>query len=317
MDMDRVYIENIEDGQKVVSYYMIKQAAIKTASNNTKFMDFTLMDKTGEINAKLWDCPEDAETYIEGKVIKIAGSVSIFKGALQLKINKLRLSSEEDNIVSMDYVKTAPLESEDMYQFLMNKIDEMADEDIKKITKAIYEDHKEQLLYFPAAMKNHHAIMGGLLYHVKRMLEMAEKMTEVYPVIRKDYLFCGVLLHDIAKIYEMDANEFGLVKDYTPEGHLLGHIIQGIKLVERYSEKLDVDEEKSMLVQHMILSHHSEPEYGSPKRPMIIEAEMLHFVDNIDARVYDMSEALSDVAPGEFSDRIWTMENRKLYQSES
>ena len=313
--MEKAYIVDLKDNEKITSGFMIKQATVKTANNNKKYMDFTLMDKTGEINAKLWEYPVDADDYIEGVIVKIAGTTNDYKGTLQLKINKIRLVNEEDEIATMDYVKTAPIDGNTMYDFIMSKVEEIEDEDIKKLTKTIYEDNKEKLLYFPAAMKNHHAVMGGLLYHVKRMVKMAERMIEVYPIIRKDYLYCGVLLHDIAKLMEMDSNEYGIVKGYTVEGNLLGHIIQGIKLVEKYAEKLDIDEEKSLLIQHMILSHHSEPEYGSPKRPMIIEAEMLHYIDNIDAKIFDMTEAIENVEPGEFSDRIWTMDNRKLYQS--
>lgn len=193
--MEKEYIIDFEDGKKITTFFMIKQAQVKIATNSKKYMDFTLMDKTGEINAKLWELPKEADDYTEGTIVKIAGQINDYRGSLQLKVNKIRVLLEEDDVIIQDYIKAAPIDAEIMYGFLMGKIDEMQDEEIKELTKTIYTDYKEQLLYFPAAMKNHHAIMGGLLYHVKRMLEMAEKMTEVYPVIRKDHLYS---LYDMA-----------------------------------------------------------------------------------------------------------------------
>jgi len=146
------------------------------------------------------------------------------------------------------------------------------------------------------------------------MLRTAEKISEVYTSLNKDLLYAGVILHDLAKMEEMDSSILGIVSDYTVEGTLLGHIVQGIKNLEIVGQRLGVDKEVVMLLQHMILSHHYEPEYGSPVKPMIPEAEVLHYLDIIDARIFDMTKATKDIEAGSFSDRLWSLENRRVYK---
>lgn len=313
--MKKNFIINLNTGDQVEDFFMVKSFSAKMASNNKKYFDFLLYDNTGEINAKLWEASEESEDYMEGQIIKVRGIISEWNGKKQVKILKIRLSQKEDMCDLRDFIQAAPEEAEDMYALIMQYTNNIEDKELKKLTQELLEAHKEPLSYYPAAKKNHHAIMAGLLYHIKRMLLMAEKMCCVYPNLRKDYLFCGVILHDIAKLYEMNSSEHGVVVDYTTEGYLLGHIVQGIKLVEEKGIELGVDREKLLMVEHMILSHHNEPEFGSPKRPMFPEAEMLHYLDLIDARIYDMEEALKNTESGTFTDKIWTMHNRKLYKS--
>jgi len=128
-------------------------------------------------------------------------------------------------------------------------------------------------------------------------------------------VFAGVILHDIEKINEMDATEVGVVEDYTREGQLLGHIIMGIKRIDRMSDQLGIDPELSLLIQHMILTHHYEPEFGSPKKPLIPEGELLHYLDMIDARMYDMNKALKDQEADTFTDPVFVLDRRRLYKS--
>ena len=148
------------------------------------------------------------------------------------------------------------------------------------------------------------------------MIMTAEKVCQVYDKLDRDLLYAGVLLHDMEKLHEINANEWGISDGYSFEGNMLGHIIQGIKVLDKQMKELNFPEEKAIMVEHMILSHHYEPEYGSPRKPLFPEAEMLHYLDMIDARMYDMQEALDATAPGQFSDRVWTLDNRRLYKKE-
>ncbi len=148
-----------------------------------------------------------------------------------------------------------------------------------------------------------------------RMLQSGERLCQVYDFLKTDYVYSGVILHDICKILEMDSDEYGVVSDYTMEGKLLGHIIQGIKEIETEGEKIGLSREKSVVLQHMVLSHHYEPEFGSPKKPMTPEAEILHFLDIIDARMFDFEHALEGVESGKFTDKIWLLDNRNLYRT--
>jgi 3'-5' exoribonuclease len=179
--------------------------------------------------------------------------------------------------------------------------------------KIALEEHMDSLLIWPAAVKNHHSIRSVLLFHTLTMLQSAEGLLKVYTFLRSDLVYAGAILHDIAKLYELDATNTGIATDYTREGMLLGHIVQGILWVERTALRIGLDPRLATLVQHMLLAHHYEPEYGSPRRPMFPEAELLHYLDIIDSRLYDMRKALLDTTGGKFSERLWTLHNRQLY----
>lgn len=314
--MEHVNINGFSAGIKIEGFYLIKAVECKTSSNNKKYFDFTLCDRTGEINAKLWEYKEEDErTYKNNLVIKVRGSVNEWLGSLQLKIDKIRPAVDADGVDISDFVPTAPYDPKFMYDEILRYMNLIDDEDIKNIIKVIITDAGDALLTYPAAKKNHHAVRSGLLYHTLTMLKSGEKLMEVYDFLNKDLLFGGIILHDMAKMYEMEAGELGLVADYTVEGQLLGHISQGVKLIENAAERVGAGNEVTMLLQHMVLSHHYEPEYGSPVKPMFPEAEMLHYLDIIDARMYDMKKAIQDTPVGSFSDRIWSLENRKVYRS--
>lgn len=302
--------------ERIEGFYLIKEIEAKTASNGNSFLDIKLSDNTGDINAKLWDCKEeDIINYSNNSIVKIRGDVSEWQGKKQIRVSLIRLATDADKINLAEYVQTAPYEPEDMYKQLQYYISKIENKDILRIVIEIIEEYKDRLLFYPAAKQNHHSIRSGLLYHIMRMLMTAERLMEVYTNINKDLLYAGIILHDIAKIDEMDASELGIVSDYTVEGQLLGHIIQGIKIIDNVSRKLGINRETSILLQHMLLSHHYEPEFGSPKRPMIPEGELLHYIDIIDARMYDMERALSSIETNEFTDKIWILDNRRLYKS--
>jgi len=309
-------IGDFKVGDFIEGFYLVKAVSVKTSSNNKTYLDFNLADKTGEINAKLWDSSKEEENqFTEGKLVKVRGNVSEWQSKLQLKIMRIRLSDEGDNLSLDDYVPKAPEESESMYEEILSYIEKMNNKDIYNIVSYMFKESKDKLMFYPAAKSNHHAMHGGLLYHILTMLRMADKLYDIYSFLDKDLLFGGVILHDMAKLDEMDSNELGIVSSYTSEGELLGHIIQGIKKIEKVADELNADKEITTLLQHMVLSHHYEPEFGSPKRPMIPEAEILHYLDIIDARMFDMKKTLENIKPMGFSDKVWTLNNRKLYKA--
>lgn len=309
-------INEYKAGDSMQGFFLIKECLIKTSSNNKKYLDISLADKSGEINAKLWDCTNEQELgFRQGAIVKVKGNIVQWQGRNQLNIEKVRVANTEDNLDISDYIPTAPYQAEVMLAELYSFIEKIINRDMKQIVTRIVEETKEKLLIHPAAMKNHHNIRAGLLYHIVTMLKVGESLSSIYPLVNKDLLLAGIILHDISKIDEMESNEIGLISDYTFEGQLLGHIIQGIKRIERVAVELGVDNEISILLQHMVLSHHYEPEFGSPKRPMIPEAELLHHIDMIDARMFDMEKVLSSTDAQSFSDKIWVLNNRKLYKA--
>lgn len=312
--MENKTIEEFNIGETIQGHFLVRAMLVKTANNNRKYVDFTLGDSTGEINAKLWDYDENKDPgYSENTLVKVRGQVNEWHGRKQLRINKIRKTTAQDNVSAKDFVPVAPYEPEFMMGEILKYVIKIRNRDIKEIVSRALNEKQEKLLHYPAAMKNHHSIRSGLLYHTMTMLTLAQKLSEVYTKLNRDLLYAGVILHDLEKIDEMDASELGVVSSYTMEGMLLGHIVQGVKMLERIGRDVGADREIIILLQHMILSHHYEPEFGSPKRPMIPEAEILHHLDIIDASMYDMEKALGETQKGEFSERVWSLHNRQLY----
>ncbi|MGK0469111.1 3'-5' exoribonuclease YhaM family protein [Clostridium sp.] len=311
-------ISEIKKGDRVEGFYIIKSVDSKVPnnSNSNKYLDFNLGDVTGDINAKLWECNDELENkFKQNTLVKIKGSVNEWRGKLQLKIESIRLVEEKDEVKIGDYVAVAPYSPENMYDDILNYLSKINNIDIQNIVTNILSDNEEKLMYYPAAKSNHHAVKSGLLYHTTTMLKAGEKLSEIYTFLNTDLLYAGIILHDIGKIYEMDASELGIVSTYTVEGQLIGHIVQGIKMIETASLEVKASKEVAVLLQHMILSHHYEAEYGSPKKPMIPEAEMLHHLDIMDARMYDMNKALRETEEGKFSERIFSLDNISIYKS--
>ncbi len=317
---DGIEVKSIGDfveGDRIQNFFIIKDMEIKLNKNNKQYIDLNLGDKTGEVNGKIWDANNvDDSLYKENLLVKIRGRVTQWQSQLQLNVEKIRPAQENDGVLMGDFVQSAPHNSQWMYDEILKYLEKIDNMDINIITETILESKKEKLMYYPAAKTNHHSIRGGLLYHTLTMLRLGERLLEVYSHLNKNLLYGGIILHDMAKVEEMDSNELGIVNDYSLEGKLLGHIIQGIKEISRVGEEVGANPEIIMLLEHMVLSHHYEPEFGSPKKPLIPEAELLHFIDLIDARMYDIDTALSTTEEGGFSERMWTLDNRRFYKPE-
>lgn len=315
--MKQIFIKDLKKEMEVIDFFMVKSVAVKTGSTGKPYLDVVLGDNTGEINGKKWDVGSSDHLLKEKDIVKIIAVVTEFNSQLQLKIQRIRKAvpeSNPDDVMDMgDFVKTAPEDPEEMYDYIFRSCDSIKDEDYRKLCLRVLEDNREKLMYYPAASKNHHAELGGLLYHTKRMLMNGERVCQVYTNLNKDLVTAGVVLHDIQKIFEIDADTDGMASGYSFEGQMLGHIVMGVKYIDKLADETDLPYEKKILMEHMVLSHHYEPEFGSPKKPLFPEAEVLHYLDILDARMYDMEEAVAHTEPGGFSDRIWTLDNRRIY----
>lgn len=317
--MKEYYISQLRTDDEIQDFFMVKAINLKIGSNKKQFLDLILGDCTGEITAKKWDVMdtelEGLNEIVEGDIIKVKANVTEWNGMKQLRVTRLRKSSHTDEVDLTDFIKAAPEKAEDMFAYILGRAENMKDEELKGLSIRLLTDNKEKLMYYPAAAKNHHAELAGLLYHVKRMLMTAERICEVYTNLNADLVMTGVIIHDIEKLTEIEANQLGIASGYSFEGQMLGHLVQGVKVIDRLAEELGIGKEKTIMLEHMLISHHYEPEFGSPKKPLFPEAEILHYLDLIDARMYDMYEALESTEAGEFSDRVWTLDNRRLYKA--
>lgn len=295
-------------------FWLVKTADKKANVKGAAYLDMVLCSKTGEINGKLWDYSELVHgVYAPGELVKIRGSVTQFNGNDQLRVEKIRHINESDAVSVTDFVPTAEYSGEMMLGQIMNVIASVKDEELKQLTYALVKDREKELLFWPAAFKLHHAIRGGLLYHTLSIIRLAQGVCKLYPCVDKDLLMCGIIVHDLCKIDEFQISPAGLASGYSVKGELIGHLVMGAVKIEMKAKELGISEDKAMLLQHMVISHHGEPDFGAAVRPMFLEAEILSQLDTLDATIYEISSAVSDVKTGEFTPRQWALDNRKLY----
>ncbi len=292
-------------------FLLVRNAQQRTASNGSKYLDMTLTDISGDVNAKMWDGLTPAPA--SGTVIRVRGVMQEYNGRAQFRVDKMRQSNSDDDIDMQRLIPCAPRPADDMLDEILNRADAIRDKELKALVLMRLEEAGDRLLLAPAAVKLHHAERSGLLHHTSTMLKGAHMICELYPFLDADLLAAGVILHDLSKLDEMKADDLGMATDYTREGNLLGHLVIGVSELARCAKEIGVRKELVTMLQHMILSHHDLPEYGSPKPPMFPEAEALHTLDVLDARMNEMQSELSKVTPGGFTERIWSLD-RKLYR---
>jgi len=304
-------IRDFQKDNSVIGFFAVKDIIEKDTKDLKKYLDMTLVDVSGQINAKVWDIAEAlfGEQPEKGDIVKVDAITQEYKGILQLKVNKFRRATETDQYETRTIIPTAPTPPDQMWPILASFIEAIVNEKLKVAVNDVIQQHKTKFMYYPAAKSNHHSYQGGLLQHITTMLLAAKKLTTIYSC-NTDLLYSGIILHDIGKVYEMTTNEVGLGTEYTLEGELLGHIAIGMRVIE-HMEGLDV--EWKLMLQHIILSHHQTPEWGSPKRPMLKEAELLHHLDMIDSRMFDFDKATDQTDEGTLSNRIYSLE-RKVYR---
>ncbi|MEC1748697.1 3'-5' exoribonuclease YhaM [Bacillus mojavensis] len=301
-----------EVGEQVDQYLLIKSLTKGIASNGKPFLTLMLQDQSGDIEAKLWDAKQSDEvTYAPQTIVKVVGDVHHYRGRTQLKLRNIRPVSENENVNIDDFLETAPIPKNEMLDTITQYIFEMKNPNIQRITRYLVKKHEAEFMDYPAATKNHHEFVSGLAYHVVSMLNLAKAIANLYPSLDRDLLYAGVILHDLGKVKELSGP---VATSYTVEGNLLGHISIMVTELSKAAEELQIDSEEVLILQHLILSHHGKAEWGSPKPPMVKEAEILHYIDNLDAKMNMMDRALERVKPGEYTERVFALENRSFYK---
>ena len=295
-------------------YCLVKSCERKLNKNGEPYLDMVLSDRSGEINAKLWKYDENLHgVYEPNTLIKVQGIINKYNDADQLRIDRIRKVNETDDVKIEDYVSAAVYTGEAMFNELVSIADGFSDSELSLLVKTILNENKEKLLYYPAAFKLHHAMRSGLLQHTLSIVRLAQSVCKIYPFVDADLLLSGAMLHDIAKLEELVAGETGIASGYSVEGTLLGHLVKGAMLVDKTAERLGVSHDKAVLLEHMLISHHGDPEFGAAVRPLFIEADILSALDRLDARIVEVNNAVSGVETGGFSTRQWALDNRAFY----
>lgn len=307
-----VKINEFEEHMKLQQPLLVKDVKNGTTSKGSPYLSLILQDKTGTIDGKFWDVKENEQALIQaGKILKFSFEVLLYKDKLQLRMNHVEEISEdeynlEDFVISSDH---SEVERRSLTQSL---IDSIQNDVYRKLVIGMLSYVGDKFFTFPAASKIHHGWKGGLSDHSLSMAILADELCKHYPQLDRDLLVSAALIHDVGKTAELSGP---VTTEYTLEGKLEGHISLANAWLSEVSEKLGVQErEETVLMHHMILSHHGKMEYGSPVAPMIIEAEALYLIDNMDARLTSLKMALDAIKPGTWTSRMFQFENRQFYK---
>lgn len=310
-----VPITEMRPGDDVEGFYILNDPSIRTSKTGKPYLAGKLSDRTGSIELRLWDYGGPLGASDAGAIVKVRGQVGEFGGEPQFNMRLIRAVTEEDEYDLAALVPTAPIDRDAAMDEIRALLDTFADGDYKALALAMLEKNEAVFRTFPAAKSMHHSFLSGLLMHTLSMLRLADAASALYPeVIDRDLLLTGTLLHDFAKAKEFDLSSLGLVTDYSVQGQLLGHLYMGARDVAAVAEELDIPEEKSLLVQHMIVSHHGVREYGAIVLPATAEAELLSYLDLIDSRMEIYREVLEDVEPGHFSGPVFALDRKRLFR---
>ncbi len=288
-------LKNVENGDNLKGFYLVKSVQQGMASNNKPFWSLKLGDASGQLDCKIWSpLAEQFKEITTGSFASIEAKAQLYRDNVQLTIQEFRIL-EEDEVEALDlsnYVATSPYPRQDMLDEL-NKIikKHITYASWKKFVKIVMADELVEP-YFdtaPGAKSVHHAYLNGLLEHTLGVCKNCVSICANYPQLDKQVLLVAALFHDVGKIQELSG---ALATEYTNKGKLVGHISLGMQLFEKYLEKAKIEEHLALHFKHLILSHHGELEFGSPKTPATAEAFILHYADNIDAKIAQIFHAL-------------------------
>lgn len=291
--------KNIPAGEGICSVFLVSSAQ-KSEGRNGPFWSVKLKDATGVLDAKIWSPLSQSVTDLKaGDFIEVKGRTSLFRDQLQMTVEALRPVENPEHLNMGDFIPTSAVEPAE----ILEQIETLVSQEItyapwKDFCRSVLKDSRirAKLLLAPAAKSVHHAYAGGLLEHMHSVAGLCLKFCDHYPELDRQTLFVAGLFHDIGKLEELSG---GLVNDYTDEGKMLGHIVQGILMLRPFLEKAKVDEKLALHLEHLILSHHGEPEYGAPRVPLSPEAFALHYADNLDAKLAQCREAFAQMPAAE------------------
>ncbi|MFC4711037.1 3'-5' exoribonuclease YhaM family protein [Enterococcus eurekensis] len=294
-------------------YTLIKSADIRMAKNGKTFIAFTFQDTSGTIDGKFWDASaEEVERFTAGRVVALSGKREVYQGNPQVKITQLRLAKPEEPSDPTLYMERAPLKKEEMETEINQTLFEITNPHWNRIVRFLLTKYQKEFFDYPAAKRNHHAYASGLAYHTTSMLRLGKSIVKEYPELNAALLYTGIILHDLGKVIELSG---AMSTEYTLAGNLVGHLVLVDEEITKACLALKIDDQNEdvIVLRHMVLAHHGLLEYGSPVRPRIMEAEILHQIDNLDASMQMLLTSIRQTEPGEYTDRIFGMDNRSFY----
>ena len=306
------WIKDFVDGDHIVGQLLVTSSNKGTTDKGLSYLNITFQDKTGTIEAKKWDASEsDLKLLAPGSVVMVDGLVNIYKGQPQLKVVGVGRIEDLSDIDMSNFARVSPIPLSELKSRLDIYLNSFKDKDVEKVTKAVIEHFYDRYVTFPGAVKVHHEFGSGIIHHSLFMADVADAIAKIYTQVDRDILVAGALLHDIGKTIEYE-NPIAPVQ--TAEGKLCGHVAIGYAEFKRVVDELDIKSEVPLLLEHMILSHHGSLEFGSPVMPSTREALLLSEIDMLDSRQMILDKALAAVNEGEFTPRLWMMDDTSFYK---
>lgn len=305
--MEKQFVSDLKDRDAVDSIFMVKEKTLAVAKNGKPYMNLKFMDKSGDIDGKLWDNVDQLDKqFVKGDFVKVRGTGSLYMGKMQLVAKEIgRVDESAVNLA--DFVPVSPIPQEEMQVELAQFIGSITNRHLKQLMERFSNDSRFMAAYCkaPAAKGMHHVYIGGLLEHSLSVARLVDAVAPLYPALDRDLLLVGALLHDMGKVAELC---YERAFEYSDEGRLLGHISIGLEMLTGKIGTIDnFPPGLAMLLKHLILSHHGEYEYGSPKRPKTLEATVLHYLDDMDSKINGISSHIAKETPKESH---WTSHHR-------
>lgn len=310
--MDEKKVKDFNEGDHLNANLLISALTKGVTNSGAPYLSLTLQDSTKSIEAKFWDVKSEIEKELQvGKVYNFDLEINLYRNNLQAKVIKVfPIGQSEINMA--DFVFNSPISKDVLRDNIADAVNQIKNEKIAKIVNTMLNHYDNAIYEYPAASKIHHNYIGGLATHTCGMLKIGMALCDIYPSINKDYLLAGIILHDLGKIEELSSP---VVTEYTTAGKLLGHIsIVDARLLDVGKQLKLEDSEELMILRHMVLSHHGKYEFGSPILPETLEAEILTYIDNIDAKINIINKAFEEIKEGEFTQKIFAMDNRVFYK---
>ncbi len=305
--MTRQFVADIKDRDPVKGVFLVKEKIMAMAKNGKPYMNLRFMDKSGEVDAKLWDNTDVLDKLFEkNDFVRVRGKASVYMNKMQVVVAEIsRVPDDEVNLA--DFLPESPRSLVEMRRELDQAVAGLDNPHLKGLMYAFLADGPlmEQYCKAPAAKGMHHVYLGGLLEHSLALVRLVRAIVPLYEGINEDLLVVGSLLHDVGKIHEMS---YERAFDYTDAGKLLGHITIGVELVEEKIRQVEgFPQELALLLKHMLLSHHGQYEFGSPKRPKTVEATILNYLDDMDSKINGIR---THIAKETASSSRWTVHHR-------
>lgn len=307
----KVFVDQLSPQDEVTSFFLVKEKQLRQKKSGEPFLSLLLSDRSGDINAVMWEEADTAaQSFEEGEIVKVQGMVGSYQKTLQITVQRLRKAAPEETDIS-DYIPAGSLDPHLLKKEIEDFIQTIENSFLSQLLENFFLDEEfyKKFSSAPGAKGLHHVYLGGLLEHTVSVTRLCKMICEHYPQLRRDLLISGALLHDLGKIQELRWDNRGF--DYTDEGRLVGHIFLGLEMVRDRMQSLEnFPADLAMELEHILISHHGQYEYGSPKRPKTLEALALHYADDLDAKMDIASRFMQQER--EKGKGVWTDYHRVL-----